>query len=50
LFSGKEILDQTNVADNLFQHCLVVSAKEKPDTLEAYRAIRNELQDCIEYD
>jgi hypothetical protein len=27
-----------------------VSGKEKPDTLEAYRAIRKELQDCIEYD
>ncbi len=50
LFSGKEILNQSNVADNIFQHNIVVSAKEKPDTLEAYRAIRNELQDCIEYD
>jgi hypothetical protein len=50
LFSGKIILDQSNVADSYFQHCLVVSGKEKPDTLEAYRAIRKELQDCIEYD
>ena len=50
LFSGKIILDQTNVADSYFKHCLVVSGKEKPDTLEAYRAIRKELQDCIEYD
>ena len=40
LFSGKIILDQSNVADSYFQHCLVVSGKEKPDTLEAYRAIR----------
>jgi hypothetical protein len=50
LFSGKIILDQSNVADSYFQHCLVVSGKEKPDTLEAYRAVRKELQDCIEYD
>ena len=50
LFSGKEILDQTNVADSIFQHNLIVSGKETPDTLEAYRAIRKEFQDCIEYD
>lgn len=50
LYSGKEILDQSNCSDNIFQHCLVVSGKEKPDVHEAYRAIRKELQDCIEYD
>lgn len=50
LFSGKEILNQSNVADNIFQHNIVVSGKEKPDIHEAYRAIRKELQDSIEYD
>lgn len=49
LVPGKEILEQTNIADNIYQHNLIVSGKEKPDILKAYRAIRDELQNCIEY-
>ena len=47
---GTTILEQSNVADNYFNLCFQIEQNiKKPDMHLTYRALKSELQNCIEY-
>ena len=49
LCEGTVITEQTNVSDNLFNMSIVITGTKRPDMHKTYQAVKEELQNCIEY-
>lgn len=49
LHEGKVITEQTNASDNIFNMSIIVLGTKKPDMNKTYQAVKEELQNSIEY-
>lgn len=49
LTPGTIVQEQSNISDNFFNFCFLITDKDEPDMYKTYRAVQSEFQSLIEY-